>query len=434
MDTEYNSKLISELYLATEEETILEILDEMSETKNPIFLYPIYEAYKKHKDAFYSHYFLSSLGELNTDELIPIAINIGEDQDTSNKDLGYVVDIFKKKKYYKENAINIALTNLSLFIDQGGDIYDLNTIVPYLEEAGLISKIEGYLKSIYTDDKFNINTRRYALGKWFEINPKKHIQCVIDDYDRIKNNENYETAVAKVVCKWKGLKIEELKKIILSKGSLRAKHIITTNQKKEKERNEKEKNLEQQIIKEKYSNADLVDQIIGLRNKINSASRLNSRIEFTIFPQNEAIGQQIKTANDEATLVKACVDLRGIIQNLNKQFENHGLEIEEIKKLLPDAEEHHFNMSINKFFLFLHSKKFKVDSSIFGLRELYQVLGLFGAHSVNEKEKLEKKLEKMCLYKYYNEENWVFLHQNFLKMYKDSLDKLLKVINESDSN
>ena len=434
MNTEYNSKLISELYSATEEETILEILDEMSETKNAIFLYPIYEAYKKHKSTCYSHCFISSLGRLDTDELIPIAIDIGEDQNIENIDRSYVVGIFKKRKYYKENAINIALASLSLFIDQGGDIYDLNVVIPYLEEAGLLGKIEEYLKSVYVDDRFNINTRGYALNKWFEINPKKHIQCVIDDYDRIKNNKNYETVVAKTICKWKGQKIEEFKKIILLKGSLRAKHIVATNQKKKEEKNEKDKNLEQQIIKEEYSNADLVDQIIGLRDKINSASRLNDRVKFTIFPSNEAIIQQIKTANNEATLVKACVDLRGIIQNLSKQFENHGLETEEIKKLLPDTEEHHFNKSINKFFLFLHSKKFKVDSSIFGLRKLNQVLSLFGAHSVSEKEKLEKNLKKMCLYKYYNEENWAFLHQNFLKMYKNSLDKLLKVINESDSN
>ena len=53
MSDEYNSILITKLFTIQEEDenfqdNITEILEEMQEIKNPIFLYPIYETYKKY--------------------------------------------------------------------------------------------------------------------------------------------------------------------------------------------------------------------------------------------------------------------------------------------------------------------------------------------------------------------------------------------------
>jgi DNA-binding transcriptional MerR regulator len=174
-----------------------------------------------------------------------------------------------------------------------------------------------------------------------------------------------------------------------------------------------------------------VETIITLREKINDVARSDKHIGFSIFPQNEAIFLQLKTANDDATLIRACVNLRGIIQNLSEDLSNHGLTTEEIKKLLPDTAEENLNKSVNKLFLYLSSRKFTVDNSVFGLKQLNQIVGLIGAHPRDEKDKLIKKLEEAKLDKAYREEEWDILHRSLLEKYINSLNLLLESINKA---
>lgn len=189
----------------------------------------------------------------------------------------------------------------------------------------------------------------------------------------------------------------------------------------------------QEKTKKNYSNGELIEKIGTLREKINNASNSNKYIGFSIFPPNETIYLQLKTANNEATLMKACVNLREIIQNLNKDdLGKHGLNYEEIKKLLPDTAKEDINKSINKLFLYLSSKKFNVDNSIFGLTQLNQIVGLLGSHPKNEKEKLIKKLENAKLEQMYKKEEWGILHQNLLEKYINSLNLLLKAIDRTE--
>lgn len=429
MTTEYNSNLIAELYSTTKEKKLLELLKEIEEINDPIFLYPVYAIYKKNKNESYSHYFLSTLNELNSSEIVSIAIEIGEDPETSNKDRIYAVEMFEKRKYYKKPATDIALASLSLFIKEAGIVSGLlYIIISYLKNAGLIGNIEDDLRSIYLDDQFDTDARLYTFGKWLEINPRKKLQAIIENFDEISQDEEYEALIARVISAWKGPKIEELKEIILEKGGIKAKHIIKKAEEKKAEKEKKTEREKQQIIQERYSNADLVEKISGLREKINDTAKSHKRISFLIFPQNEALILQLKTANDNPTLTKACVDLRDVIQNLNKELGNHGLDNEVIKKLLPDTAEHDFNKSINKLFLFLHSKQFKIAADLFGLRELNQIISLLGAHSKSEKTKLIKKLKDAKIYEAYEKEEWAVVHQNLLKKYIGSLSMLLKAI------
>lgn len=431
MGTEYNSKLIAELYSTTQRNKLMELLNEIEEINDPIFLYPVYAIYKRNKKESYSHYFLVTLNKINSSEIVPIAIEIGEDPETNNTDRVYAVEMFEKRKYYEKRAISIALASLLLFIKEKSDYYNLYPIITYLKDAGLISDVEDDLQSIYLDDQFDTNVRVYAFGEWLKINPTKKLQAIIENFDEINEDEEYEALIARVISKWKGPMIEELKEIILKKGRTKAKHIIETAKKKKQEKEKKAESVKQHAVQEKYSNADLVEEISGLREKINDAAKSHKHIGFSIFPQNEALFSQLKTANDNATLTKACVDLRDVIQNLNKELGNHGLDNEAMKKLLPDTAEHDFNKSINKLFLFLHSKQFKIDADLFGLRELNQITSLLGAHPTSKKTELVKKPKDAKLYEAYEKEEWVVLHQNLLKKYIGSLSMLVKAIKKA---
>lgn len=429
MSTEYNSMLIAKFYSTVYEEEMTDLLEEIAEIGDPVFLYPVYDAYKKNKKSFISHYYLLTLNSLNSNDVIQVALEIGENPETKIIDIAYVLDIFDKRKFYEQRAIDIALAGLSVFISEiNTNEYNLYTIVSFLKNAGSLSNIESKLLSIFINDKFNTKSREYAFGKWLEIDPKKNLQIIIDKFGEIKQNDKLESLIARVICNWTGTKIEELKKVIEEIGGIKAKYIIKRAREKDEEKQQKITEEKQQVVQKQYSNADLVEKIITLRVKINDIAKSNENIGLYIFPPNEAIFLQLKTANDNATLMKSCVGLREIIQNLNNDLGSHGLSTEEIKTLLPDAAKEDYNKSLNKLFLYLNSKKFKVDNSIFGLKQLSQLVGLIGAHPVAEKDQLIKKLAAVNLDKAYREEEWAAIHQNLLEQYAKSLSMLLEAI------
>jgi hypothetical protein len=432
MSNEYNSLILAKLYSTSDENEMQDLLEDIANSKDPIFLYPLYEVYKKHKSSSISHYFIISLSELNSNEVIQIGLEIGENSDTRNANRIYTLDIFAKKNFYEQRAIQIALVSLFEFIDEiDTNEYSFYSIISYLKSAGALSKAEDELLSIFRNHKFSTKTREFAFGAWLEIDPTTKLQTIINDYGTIKQDNEQESIIAKVISRWQGPKIEELKKIIEQNGSIKAKHIIHRSRERDEEQKQKASEEKQQTVLKQYSNADLVEKISNLREKINDAAKSNEYIGFIIFPQNESLYLQLKTANDNATLIKACISLRELIQNLNSELGNHGLNIDEIRKLLPDTAEEDFNKSINKLFLFLYSKKFKVDSNSFGLRQLNQLVGLLGAHPSSEKDKLIKKLEAVKLDKAYKEEEWAGIHQGLLGLYINSLDALLKTISEN---
>jgi len=429
MPVEYNSMLIAKLYASSEDDDVIEVLDEIGKIGDPIFVYPVYQAYKNNKTKYISHYFILALSKLNSSDVIKIAFEIGENQETSTTDIVYVLDILCDKKVYEPRAVKIALSSLSLFINNFDDNeYHLYSIISLLKNAGLLNQIEKDLLLIFNNKRFNKKSRAYVFGKWLEMEPKKNLQVVIDDFEEIKEDSEKEILIAKVISTWTGTKIEELKKIIEENGGAQARLIIKKSREEDAEKNKKANIEKQQIVQKSYSNADLVEEIYSLKSKINIATTSNGLIGFSIFPPNGELILQLKAANDNATLMKACIDLREVIQNLDGRLENHGLGIDEIKKLLPDTAEEHFNKSINKLFLFLCAKKIQVDSGLFGLRQLNQLAGLLGAHPTSEKDNLIEKLKIAKLDKAYNEEDWTMIHRSLLKQYVAALSGIFEAI------
>jgi len=429
MSREYISMLLAKLSSTADEDDMTELLDEIKGTGDPVFLYPLYQAYKNNKINYISHYFIATMGNLNSSDVVSIAFEIGENPEICVADRIYVLDIFDREKVYEKRAIAIALSTLSTFIqEKPSNEYELYSIISYLKNANFLNHIEDDLLAIFVDKGFNTKSRKYAFGKWLEVNPEKNLQNIIDKFHDIKENKDQEILIAKVISGWSGSKSEILKQRIEIDGSVQAKCITKESREKDKKKEQKNETAKKEVVKKNYSNADLVEKISILREKINDVARQNKNIGFSIFPQNETICLQLKSANDDATLIKACSTLREIIQNLSKDLGNHGLTTEKVKILLPDTAQDDFNKSINKLFLYLSSKKIKVDNSVFGLKLLNQIVGLIASHSKNERQKLIKKLKEVKLDKIYLDEEWDILHRSLLEKYIDSLTELLKAI------
>jgi len=77
-------------------------MDEIEEIKDPIFVYPLYEAYKRNKNERYVSSILDCLRTIDSDELIKFALEISKDEKQKN----YRVDalaILDTRKYYDES-------------------------------------------------------------------------------------------------------------------------------------------------------------------------------------------------------------------------------------------------------------------------------------------------------------------------------------------
>lgn len=435
MSKEYNSLLLTKFLSATDEKDIIYFLEKIGEIGDPIFLYPVYEAYKNNKISHISHYYISIISKLESEDVSRIAMEIGDNKDIQMNDMVYVLEIFDKFKIYNKHAMEISLRALGMYVkNDDSDEYELYSIISYFKSANALKDIQNVLMKIFFSEKFNTKSKEYALGKWIEADTKNNLQFIIDSIKNKQTNKNEEVLIARVVSTWNGPLANELKLIIKTSENNEARYIIENVEENKAQLKLKEKkNIEnKERIDKVYGNAALIEKIIILREKINDMSMRNTDIKFPIFPQNEAIVLQLKVANDDATLIKSCVNLREIIQNLNNDLGGHGLDIVDIRKLLTSSEESDFNKSINKLYIYLHSRKINIDESVYGLKALNQITGLIGAHSKSEKPKLLKKLKIAQLDKDYNEEAYDVVHKRLLEMYLDSLNLLLNALSSID--
>jgi hypothetical protein len=428
MSVEYNSMLISKLYSATikNDEEVENTLTEMENIGDPIFLYPIYEMYKKFIESAYSHYFISALGELKTNESIPIILEITENSGAHISDHIFALEALNKKKYFESRGVDIASKILLNFIHSSDtNEYHLYIVVSYLINAGLLSKIENDLFCIFNTTVFNRKTREYAFEKLLEIDAKKYLQSAIDNYEEIKKDSIKESVVARGIIGWKGPKIEILKKMISDHGGVEAKHILEKVRLKDVAATQKAAIEKQDTLNKQYTNVELVAEIFSIREKINGVARLNQKIGISFFPQNEALFNHVKIAYDSSSLVAACINLRDIISSIDVQVKND-LSTEQIHEVFPEMEEPHFNRAINRLVLFLYERGFSVDFSCFGLRSLNQLLNLLGGHAQLAKDDLLKKIKEENLVKSYIEDDWGSLHQEILGRYLKFLKLLLQ--------
>jgi len=427
MSEDYNSQLIAKLYTAKDWGEMETILEEMGEIKSAVFVWPIWEIYKKNRIKSFSHYFIVILGEIDSNNSLNFLKTIVFDETEKENNRVYAIGILGwKKEYYNPEINKIAIRLLrkmfyeEMVKEEKEPNYDMDTLFAYLHNANAISECQDLLQKIFRGEEFHIINRKSALSYLIRINSSEYIQSFIKDYENIKGKMS-EIILAKEIVKWSGGIADELKNTVINQGSDRAREIIESKMKEDKKKREK-------IIKKEaadFSNAKLIKEISKIKRKINSIAKENLEIESNLFPDTELLIDQAEVAQNRELLRNACVDLRSCIQNISSP--EHNIEEEVALKQIPGSSSEDLNKSINKLFLYLKSKSVKVYHDLFGLRDLNKIISLFGAHPDREEE-LKKILGKRGVLELYKNEKWSNIHRNILQLYKKSLEGLLDAI------
>lgn len=416
MASEYNSKLIDNLYQTRDEEEAERILEEMEEIADPVFIRPIVAAYRKFQYASNSHYFVATLNKIESRGVLEALIEIVSDQNVKSLIYTYALEGLTKYEHFEPKVVFGAKLILYGFSTNRTNIH-LENLLEYLKKAGILPEFENELKTIFEEDKFDSKEKSTALGYLLNLDPKKWLQFYIDNQARI-SNKPAEVILSKTLTQWKGTLVEKLKDKIISSGGVRAKEII------ESSRARKLKEVEEKERKETSShpNIRIVVEIIELREKINILSNTEPNIGFDFFPKRESIYKQLEAATTETDLRSACLELRELFQDIDKRVGGHGIEFEQGIKILPGLLEQDFNKSLNQLHLFLYSKGIKVSTDLFGLKTLQRLVSLI-AHP-DAKNDLLDLLKKINIAENYKKEDWVFVHRYILDRYLEFLKKL----------
>lgn len=425
MSSAYNSRLISSLYRETNQSKIKEILSEMEEIADPVFLDPIFDAYERFHHSFISHYFISSLKVFEGKEAIRIAVKILGRLNRKTSDLVWVLPIFTKNQYFKPEITDLylkLLNNLALSDGNYGEItssFELHWLLDYIKKANAGDLAVEPLRKIIEHPIIERDMRSSALYQLLRINSTIQLQYLVDNYDKRFKDTDTEILIAKelTISKWSGGKTEVLKKVILENGGDRAKEIIQKDIEAQKEKLEVTQ-------KEEYLFVGAVTELSNLRVKINTLSHIADEIGFPLFNQNESLFNFQKAVRDESSLKVFCTDFRSLLSDLNNRISEHGFDTLDIKKLLPVSKPDDYNKPLNRLFLFLHSKKIKSDSTVFGFKELNWLFGVLGAHNEAKSEKI-KALKHFSLEGLYAQGKWVDMQGIILDSYRKSLQLLV---------
>ncbi len=415
MATEYNSKLIDDLYQTRSADDAVRVLDEINEIGDPVFVYPIYAAYKRFSSSSSSHFFIDALDVIESREVLTIIVEIVSNPDISSVDFTFALPIFLKYGYFAPDIVKKARFILYQFSVNNQEIVYLEALLRYSDKAGIVSSLSDQLMTIFESDQHDADDRTLALSYLLNSDPKKWLQFFVDNYGKIKN-KRAEILLSKVLMAWKGPLTEKLKDKIVNEGVSRAREIIESSRKKQIE--EKESSERKEAAS--YSNGGLITKIVESREKINLIMATDRRIGFNVFPQNETIYKQLEAATNEGVLKSCCVEFREFIQDMNKKISEHGISFEEASKIIQGLQSQDFNKSINSFHLFLCSRGINMDSDLCGLKIVNRLVNLW-MHPAR-KEELTALLRTLKMFELYKKEDWVSLHRKILELYLNFLE------------
>jgi len=420
MSTDHNSKLIASLYEQEDTYTATEIADEMVEIGDPIFIQPIYSAYKRFKKTTVSHYFVGDIGSFRTPEATEIMKTITQEGDEVEfiYCLMHFIKIEFQENWLTEKVLQLVATEL---ISKNGDVYSLDTYFEYLLKVKPKIDIKTTLRNAFEDKDTKNAISALAFRVLLKEDSKENLKYYIENFDKIKG-EKSEIILAKEIVGWNGTLITTLKEKILKDGSPYPKEIIEKEKKKEEEKKaEKEKNIEIRL-----NNGEILKEIVQLRIRINTSSNSDPRFNFSIFTPSELIYQQAEGAEDKQRLVGYSADLRSFVQELNKEkLRQHGLSFEQAQIFIPEIQ--NTELSINSLHLYLYSKKIDAGKDLLGLRKLNALLSEL-MHPDDNPEDLVKLLKENDLLELYKEERFQQLHRRLLEKYRDFLSKFFEII------
>lgn len=410
----YNSKLISELYAATNQYEAERVLEEMGEIKDLVFVVPIFDAYKRFKDGTMSHYFLSHLQTLESRETLEIFKEIEADPNTDPLDYSYALGGLTKYNYFSEETLARAKAVLSDYSAINHNL-GLNDLLEYLEKGGAIQSVEEDVQTIFESDIFDADDRRLALRYLLKIDSTRWIGYYIENLASIRSDTQIQ--LARVIAYWTGTITEKLKDAIIASGNERAKEFITAARTAAKTAVVEKARQEEAI----YSNGPVIAKIAEEKQKINLASSTNPEIKFDLFNQDDSLFKQMETATSEDGLNARMVDFRACIQNINPGVSAHGVSLEEAREIIESLNDPDFNKSLNQLQIFLHVKGVDGGKDLFGLRLINKAANLF-AHP-DKRAELLKVLAVLNLADSYGASNWSAVHKGILDAYLETLKR-----------
>ena len=243
MSTDYNSKLIASLYEKTDEEEASEIADEMVEINDAIFIQPIYSAYKRFKNGYMSHYFVSDLATFKTPEATDILKKIAMDETARSADFGYCLRNFIETEIFEQQIIDKTTTlAISQIISKSADPYTVEGYLEYLSKAKPPIFLTEVMKIAFEDEETKNDLKTVVLRYLLKENAKEHLQYYLDNFNSIKGKRS-EIVLAKTITGWIGTIVALLKKKIIEEGSSRAREIIEAQSEKEKKKILKKKKV-----------------------------------------------------------------------------------------------------------------------------------------------------------------------------------------------
>lgn len=433
MSAEYNSNLISKLYNETDEKKLTQIADEMGELADSHFLYPLYDAFKKHYETSIPHYFLSAMHSIKSVETLKIAKLLLADQKIVKSHLEWILPILSKNNYFEESIFFIIKNHLQNIIYSDPDQlneYDLSELVYYLKSANKIEAVEEELKYIFFEEAFEREVRTFALKTLLKMNAAKILDFLLEQYPRI-NDTDSEIILSKVIMSWKGSRVLKLKDLIMKGTNSRAKEILKQYEESKAQKTNQMEEEKAEVESTIFNNAKLVTDINDLRQRINISAMSYPGINIALFNESELLIKQLTIANNEADFRNRCMEFRDVIKQINETTREHNLTEEEISKVLPDVDVSDYSKPLNQLYLFLFSRKIPIDPELFNLRPINRLVNLF-SHPDEQKDLL-KLLQKMKLLEYYKNQNWAVLHKKILENYKAALEKLLRTLSQSKS-
>jgi len=424
MATEHNSKLIAKLYDCTDPEKATEISDEMLEIGDSIFIYPIYSAYKRFRDneSYVTHYFVGDLTRFSTPEASEIIKEIAADAKTPDICVTYLLDYLAKIQYFEPQFIQRIYSLLTDELLTQNDQYDVGLYLQYLEQANSLTDVTLLLQSVFEDESKKGSVRSVAFRYLLKADATK-FKHYFDNYSKIKDTDA-EIILVKELLTWKGGIVPSFEEMILKNGSTRARELVQEKRDKLKKKEERAEVENAKAIEVKYSNADVIQEIARLRNKINTLSSTDTRFGFTFFPPSELIYDQNESAQSQPMLVGYCMSLRSFIQNFTDEIVTKEFTIEEMKSVIPDLDKPEGN--INKFHVLLSKAGLSPDDGLFGLRKLNKLANAL-AHPDAESN-TPGLLKAAGLIKFYETESWQNLHKSLLEFYRDFLKVLAERI------
>ncbi|MBP9670597.1 hypothetical protein KBD75_04320 [Candidatus Woesebacteria bacterium] len=430
MASDYNSQLISELYsVSTADFTKAEyLLREMESIGDEVFVHPIKDAYLRFKDTAISHYFISSLGNIKSEEVLSVLISLMDVLLIKKSDFTFSLRVFEKFKYVNPKIIEHISLILSESPERKLSSFNFEFIFSYLRSTNSLSTFDGLLFAISMDASVELDTRSVLLHYYILSHPDESLKCLnslaVDGMDK-----STQVLIAKESIRWKGAIVDSMHQSILASFTSRAKEIV-----KEYLTNNATRKLSVEPTTDFDSrNAKSITSIYNFRKRINIFTEGDDRFGFPLFEEQESLIEQIIAPTTELDFGGKLILLREQFQMINNKVGDHGMSADDMGKLFskvsPGTNEQDYGKPLNQVYCFLKVKKISDDYEIYGIRRLNRLCSLLGGHP-REKSEILKILKELNLHELYTSQKWQALHSKILELYKDSLANLWKNLSE----